>query len=96
MNQLYREHILDHFHNPRHRGQLQGATHSYEAWNPLCGDKLIFDIMVQDGQLKGIAYEGEGCAISLAAASILSEEIIGRSVEEVKKLIKKVNAPTRN
>ena len=86
MSDIYREHILDHFRNPRHKGRLQKATASYEAWNPLCGDKLVFDVLVENGKLQDIAYEGEGCAISLAAASILSEAISGLHVEEIKKI----------
>ena len=88
--ELYREHILDHFRNPRHRGRLSNPTASYEAWNPLCGDKLIIDVQLyRSGTsvlLKNVGWEGEGCAISLAVASILSEEIVGKSVAHVLKL----------
>ncbi len=86
MSNLYREQILDHFRNPRHRGRLKRATHSHEAWNPLCGDKLAFNLNVKNGIVVDIGYEGEGCAISLAAASMLSEVVLGKPVEEINKL----------
>ena len=91
MDSLYREHILDHFRTPRHRGRLLHATASFKAWNPLCGDKIVVDLeLYRSGTsvllLKDMGWEGEGCAISLAAASMLSEEIIGKSVKEVQKL----------
>ena len=69
---LYRELILDHARSPRHFGRLQNATHSAQGINPLCGDKLTLQLCIgADGVIQASAFEGSGCAISVASASIL-------------------------
>jgi nitrogen fixation protein NifU and related proteins len=79
---LYQDHILDHYHNPRHFGLLTNATHQAEALNPTCGDKLTLSLIVENGVIKNIGFEGVGCAISLASASILYDSLIGSQVKE--------------
>ncbi|MCC6775826.1 MAG: SUF system NifU family Fe-S cluster assembly protein [Hyphomicrobiales bacterium] len=82
--QLYRELILDHSKNPRNKGRLEPADFSYEDTNPLCGDEVRIDVRVQDGVIGDIKFSGRGCAISQAAASLLTEMAQGRPIDEVK------------
>jgi len=84
MDDLYRQNILDHARNPRNSGRLEQPTISREEHNPLCGDKLRFDLQIQDGIVTDVRFTGRGCAVSQAAASMLSETIVGRSVDDVK------------
>lgn len=75
---LYRELILDHARSPRHFGVLPGATHSARGANPLCGDSLqLYIEMRADGIINGVSFDGNGCAISIASASLMSETVIG-------------------
>ncbi len=85
MEDLYREIIIDRFKNPRHKGRLEPHDISFEDDNPLCGDHIRIDVRV-DGQGKVIdaTFDGQGCAISQASADLLVEEIVGKSLEEVK------------
>ncbi len=83
---LYREEILEHYQHPRHRGVLEHPDVTYEDANPLCGDRLRMDLTIRDGRVAEVAFSGEGCAISQAAASMLCERIAGRPVAEVRAL----------
>ena len=83
---IYQEDILDHYQNPSNYGALEDPDISYEEDNPLCGDRIRMDLKIEDGIIKDIRFKGHGCTISLAAASMLTEEIKGRSLEEVRKL----------
>ena len=83
---IYEEDILDHYQNPRNYGDLENPDISYEEDNPLCGDKIHMDLKIEDGIIEDIRFHGYGCTISQAAASMLTEEIKGKPVEEVKKL----------
>lgn len=83
--QLYQEHILDHYEDPFHRGHCQHCTHAHEDDNPLCGDVVRMELdLLDNGQIKEVYFNGDGCCISQAAASMLVEKFDGRSVEEVK------------
>jgi len=78
LRDLYRELILDHARSPRHFGKLDGATHSAEGINPLCGDKLrIYFSIDTNGLIDDAKFEGSGCAISVASASLLTDTVIG-------------------
>lgn len=82
LRDLYREVILDHSRNPRHFGKLAEATHTAEGINPLCGDKLrLYLRLDQDGMIVDASFEGSGCAISVASASLLMDIVIGTTVE---------------
>jgi nitrogen fixation NifU-like protein len=81
---LYREVILDHYRNPRNRGTLEPADHSYQDVNPLCGDEIRIDLRTDGDRVTDIKFSGRGCAISQAAASILTEMVEGRPIDEVK------------
>ena len=78
LRELYRELILDHARSPRHFGRLAAATHSAAGINPLCGDKLTMYLKVDDGdRIDEVSFEGSGCAISVASASLLTETVTG-------------------
>ncbi|MDX1405904.1 MAG: SUF system NifU family Fe-S cluster assembly protein [Woeseiaceae bacterium] len=83
LRDLYRELILDHARRPRHFGKLDNATHFAEGINPLCGDKLKMYFSIDDGgQIKDARFEGSGCAISVASASLLTDTVIGMSADD--------------
>jgi nitrogen fixation protein NifU and related proteins len=85
---LYRDNIIDHYQNPRNYGTLEHPDISYEDSNPVCGDELRIDLQVKDGKVAEARFSGHGCSISQASASMLIEEIIGKSLEEVKQIDK--------
>lgn len=82
LRDLYRELILDHARKPRHFGKLENATHTAEGINPLCGDKLHLYLQLEDDVIKNAAFEGAGCAISVASASLLTDTVIGLTIAE--------------
>jgi nitrogen fixation NifU-like protein len=81
---LYREAILDHYQNPRNYGTLEPADISYEEDNPVCGDHIRLDLRLKDGHVSEVRFSGHGCAISQASASMLTEAIQGKTLEELK------------
>jgi nitrogen fixation NifU-like protein len=89
MDDLYREQILDRYKHPRMRGTLDPHDYTYEDDNPLCGDRIRIDLRVgDDGRVAQAAFSGSGCAISQASADLLTEAVVGKSLEEVKALAK--------
>lgn len=80
------EFLLDHYRNPRNYGTLENADISHEEGNPSCGDVVRIDLIIQDDRVADVKFTGKGCAISQASASILSEVIMDKSLEEVKKI----------
>jgi nitrogen fixation protein NifU and related proteins len=90
MDDFYRDFILDHYRNPRNSGRLDHPTATAEDLNPLCGDKIRMDLLVRDGVVEDVRWQGQGCAISQASASMLSESIRGMKLEDVAKLSKDV------
>jgi len=86
MQDLYRELVIDHSRNPRHFGRLEDATHTADGINPLCGDKLKLYFRVNEfGKIESSSFEGSGCAISIASASLLTEAVTGLEVDDAKK-----------
>ena len=84
--EIYQEHILDHYEDPFHRGQLPTATHAHEDNNPLCGDVVRIELdLDQNGKIRDAYFNGQGCVISQASASMLLERMQGKTVEEAKK-----------
>jgi nitrogen fixation NifU-like protein len=84
--EIYQEHILDHYEDPFHRGHLPAATHAHEDNNPLCGDLVRIELELdQDGKIRDAYFTGQGCVISQASASMLLERMQGKTVEEAKK-----------
>jgi nitrogen fixation NifU-like protein len=88
MDDLYRELILDHYQHPHNHGEIPDADVSYEDSNPLCGDRIRIDIKLQGNIVTDVKFNGKGCAISQAAASMLTDELIGKSLDEIKKMDK--------
>jgi nitrogen fixation protein NifU and related proteins len=86
MDDYYREYILEHYRNPRNYGTLEHPTAHAEDSNPLCGDHLAIDLVVDGDHVSEVRFKGRGCAISQASASMLSEMIEGKAVEEVVQL----------
>ena len=86
LDELYREIILDHYRNPRHRGSLSSPSASHEGLNPLCGDEVTVELLVDGGRIADVAYNGSGCSISQSSASMMTEAISGKTLEEVKRL----------
>lgn len=83
---LYQELILDHSRHPRNVGKLADATHVAEGDNPLCGDRITLFLKVENDMVIDAKFEGEGCAISTASASLMSENIIGKSINDINAL----------
>jgi nitrogen fixation NifU-like protein len=83
---LYQEMVVDHSRRPRNFRRLENVTHQAEGFNPLCGDKVNVYVDVDGGVVRDVSFEGEGCAISKASASLMTESIKGKSEAEVKKL----------
>ncbi len=89
MDELYRENILDHYKHPRHFGRPAEFDLDYEDTNPLCGDEQhVFISLDGDGRVSEVAFDGKGCAISTAATSMLTEELAGKTREELLRLDK--------
>ncbi|HEX9642663.1 MAG TPA: SUF system NifU family Fe-S cluster assembly protein [Acidimicrobiia bacterium] len=86
MQELYREVILDHYRNPRHRGALERPHVHAEGQNPSCGDEFALDLAVDDGIIVDAGTQGQGCSISQASGSMMADAIIGKSVADVAEL----------
>lgn len=84
MDDFYREFILDHYKRPRNFGTLENPDISNEEDNPLCGDRIRIDLRLSDDHVVDVRFEGQGCAISTAAASILTEKIKGAPLERIR------------
>ena len=83
MDDLYRDYILEHYRRPHNFGVLDSPTVSHEGANPLCGDRITIQLGIRDGTVEDVAFTGRGCAISQASASLLTDEIRGKTVDEV-------------
>ena len=92
LDELYREVILDHFKNPTHSGELPAAQINVDGANPLCGDELTFHLAMKNGRLDQVRFRGKGCAISQAAASMLAQQIEGKTNAEVTRIIDTMKA----
>jgi len=86
LSELYQQVILDHNKKPRNFRKLESANHTAEGYNPLCGDHLTVYLSLQDDAVKEIAFEGSGCAISKAAASMMTQAVKGKSKEQAEEL----------
>jgi nitrogen fixation NifU-like protein len=91
-DELYREIILDHWRNPRKRGHLDPADVTVEGNNPLCGDEVLLTMRVRDGSVEAIAFDGHGCSISRASASMMCEGVDGLSVADAADLGRRFKA----
>ena len=89
LEDLYREIILDHYRTPRNRGELEPPAVSVEGHNPLCGDEIRIFLDVQDGVVTDVKFSGSGCSISQSSASMMTNAVKGKSVEDVKAIVRK-------
>ena len=92
LSELYQQVILDHNKKPRNFGKLDAANHSAEGFNPLCGDQLTVYLNLEDDTVKGVAFEGSGCAISKAAASMMTQAVKGKSKADVEHLFQEFHS----
>jgi nitrogen fixation NifU-like protein len=92
LTDLYQELILDHNRRPRNYGALPDADHTAKGYNPLCGDKLTIYAKLDGDRISGLTFEGSGCAISKASASLLTDAVKGKTVEEAGALFARVHA----
>jgi len=86
LRDLYQEVILDHSKRPRNKGALEGANRVAEGYNPLCGDRFTVYMRVEDGVIEEIRFDGSGCAISTASASLMTEDLKGKPEEMARKV----------
>ncbi|MES2503563.1 MAG: SUF system NifU family Fe-S cluster assembly protein [Myxococcota bacterium] len=82
LEDLYQEMILDHNQHPHHYGVLEAATHHAHGYNPLCGDEFDVYLRIEEGRIADIRFTGQGCAISKSSASIMTDELIGKTLDE--------------
>jgi nitrogen fixation NifU-like protein len=92
LRDLYQELILDHNRRPRNFGRLADANHRAEGFNPLCGDRLTVYLKLVDGVIEGVSFEGTGCAISTASASLMTEALKGKTEQQARSLFEGVHA----
>ncbi len=83
---IYQQNILDHYKNPKNFGRIKDANKSSTKANPSCGDNIVMDVVEKDGRIKDIKFEGTGCAISVASASMLTEKVKSMTKQEIQKL----------
>lgn len=88
LRELYQEVILDHNRNPRNRGRIAEPTNEAEGYNPLCGDQIDLTATVEGGRVTDLKFEGHGCAISTASASMMTEAIVGKTLEEAEAIFR--------
>jgi nitrogen fixation NifU-like protein len=86
LRELYQSVILDHNQSPRNQGEPEGANRHAEGDNPLCGDQITVHVKLEDGSIAGVGFDGHGCAISTASASLMTEAVKGRNTVEVERL----------
>lgn len=83
---IYRENIIDHYKNPNNKGQIKDAQIKFTEHNPLCGDVISINIKINKNKIEDVKFNGSGCAISQASASMLTDKLKGKSIEEIKKI----------
>ncbi|RJS60232.1 Fe-S cluster assembly sulfur transfer protein SufU [Bacillus sp. PK3_68] len=88
LDQLYRQVIMDHYKNPRNKGQLEDGTLTIDMNNPTCGDRIHLTMNVEDGKVSEAKFDGEGCSISMASASMMTQAVKGKDIETALKLSK--------
>ncbi|MFP4632764.1 MAG: Fe-S cluster assembly sulfur transfer protein SufU [Halobacteriota archaeon] len=83
---MYRQRILDHYRNPQNYGSIDDADVRYRDDNPSCGDEIEMYAVVEDDEVVDVKFDGKGCAISMASASMLTDEVVGMTLDEVREL----------
>ena len=92
LRELYQQVILDHTRKPRNFGKLEGASSEAQGFNPLCGDSVTVYLTTDGGIVRDVRFQGQGCAISTASASLMTEAIKGKPVEEVRELFERFHS----
>jgi nitrogen fixation NifU-like protein len=82
LRELYQEVILDHGKRPRNRREIENAEHQAKGYNPLCGDRVTVFVVLKDGKIADVSFQGDGCAISTASASMMTESLKGKTIDE--------------
>ncbi|NQD65150.1 SUF system NifU family Fe-S cluster assembly protein [Bacillus haikouensis] len=88
LDQLYRQVIMDHYKNPRNKGSLEDGSFTIDMNNPTCGDRIHLTLKVEDGIVQDAKFDGEGCSISMASASMMTQIVKGKEIDEALKLSK--------
>ena len=88
LDDLYQDIILDHYRKPRHKGHLDDPELRSEGFNPFCGDQVVLTMDMDDGHIAHVAFQGQGCSISQASASILTDHLEGKTLEEAEDLVR--------
>ncbi|HLD12514.1 MAG TPA: SUF system NifU family Fe-S cluster assembly protein [Candidatus Nanoarchaeia archaeon] len=86
LEELYQEHIMEHYKNPKNKGIITNADIDYQEVNQLCGDEIHLTLTITNGKIATIKFEGKGCAISQSAASLMTEYLKGKTLTQAKKL----------
>lgn len=86
LDDLYQDVVMEHKRSPRHFGTLAGATHMARGRNPACGDEVQVQLKMENGKLRDVAFNGQGCAICMASASMMTEAVLGRDAQAVQEL----------
>ena len=89
LSDLYQEVILDHNRSPRNFRRMEGASHHAEGFNPLCGDRVTVFVQIEGARIADVAFEGSGCAISKASASLMTDELKGSTVADARRLFER-------
>lgn len=89
LSDLYQETIVDHSKRPRNKGAIDRATHHADGYNPLCGDRVSIELKIEDGRISGVGFQGAGCAISTASASLMTEALRNKTPEEAEQTFEK-------
>ena len=87
-DKLYKEHIMELYKSPKNYGELENHTHEHTETNSSCGDEITLQLVVKDGKIEDVKFQGSGCVMSLVSSSLLTEKIKGMELEEAKKLSK--------
>ncbi|MCC5801945.1 Fe-S cluster assembly sulfur transfer protein SufU [Rossellomorea vietnamensis] len=88
LDQLYRQVIMDHYKNPRNKGSLEDGSFTIDMNNPTCGDRIHLTLKIEDGVVQDAKFDGEGCSISMASASMMTQAVKGKEIEKALKLSK--------
>ncbi|MBT4446453.1 SUF system NifU family Fe-S cluster assembly protein [archaeon] len=84
--EIYKENIIDHYKHPRNKKKLENATHKENGINPMCGDHITIYLIIKDNKIEEITFTGDGCAISQASVSLLTDELLGKDLDFAKKI----------
>ncbi|HSG46185.1 MAG TPA: SUF system NifU family Fe-S cluster assembly protein [Longimicrobiales bacterium] len=89
LNSLYQQLILEHYRTPRNKGEMEGAQVEVHMRNPTCGDEIKLQLRVEDGRIADVRFTGQGCSISQAAASMMTQSLMGRSLDDAREVTRR-------